>query len=302
MDLIVLILNWNAADDTVRCVQAIAAWKQLHPGIVVVDNASADDSCHKIARACPHAHLICNPINGGFAGGNNRGIEHALASGHDAPLLLLNNDARIDEQDAMRLLTSLRENRHIGLIGPLLFDDQHRDRLLSAGSRDPALHHHSHINQVPAGGPIRVVECVPGTVLLIRAQVFQAVGLLDEGYFFGSEIADLCLQARQHDLLSAIDTRASAFHNVARSLDFRSALYPYYIIRNRFLLIRKFHRKWRVPLYAFWTLYSLALATKVRAGGQRATARAIYWGLVDGLSGRFGGQNERILNKVRAER
>lgn len=302
MDLAIIILNWNAADDTVRCVQAIAAWQRLRPDIIVVDNASADDSCPVITRACPYVHLICNPINGGFAGGNNRGIEHVLASSQDAPLLLLNNDAQIDEQDTMRLLTSLRENPHIGLIGPLLFDTRHKDQLLSAGSRDPALHHHSHVARLPVGGPVHIVECVPGTVLLIRPEVFQTVGPLDEGYFFGSEIADLCLQARQHNLWSAIDTRASAFHNVARSRDFRNALYPYYIIRNRFLLIQKFHHKWRVPLRSFWTIYSLALAAKVRIGGQQAAARAIYLGLIDGLSGRFGGQNERVLSKIRAKR
>ncbi|MBN1580736.1 MAG: glycosyltransferase family 2 protein [Anaerolineae bacterium] len=302
MELTVLILNWNAADDTVRCVQQIATWQQLHPTILVVDNASSDGSREAITQACPDVKLLCNQVNGGFAGGNNLGIKHALASGSSAPLLLLNNDAQIGERDAIRLLQSLHENSQIGLIGPLLYDAQHKDRLLSAGSRDPALHHHSHIYHLPASGLIQIVECVPGTVILIRDQVFRTLGLLDEDYFFGSEIADLCLQARQHNILSAIDTRSKAFHHIERSLNFRSALYPYYIIRNRFLLIRKFHRKWRALLYAFWALYSLALACRVRIGRQRATARAIYFGLVDGLKGRFGGQNERILRQVRGER
>ena len=74
--------------------------------IVVVDNASADDSCAVIARECPQVHLICNSANEGFAGGNNRGIEVALTVG-DAPVLLLNNDASIAEDDTIRLMQTL---------------------------------------------------------------------------------------------------------------------------------------------------------------------------------------------------
>jgi GT2 family glycosyltransferase len=119
---------------------------------------------------------------------------------------------------------------------------------------------------------------------------------LDEDFFFGSEIADLCLQAREHGYLSAVDTRARAFHALGRSSDFRDTLYTYYIIRNRFLLIRKFHSRWKALFYGFWTLYSLALSLKVRLGGKQHTARAIDLGLIDGLRGRFGGQNERVLS------
>jgi hypothetical protein len=142
---------------------------------------------------------------------------------------------------------------------------------------------------------VAVVECIPGTVIMIRPDVFRTVGLLDEAYFFGSEVADLCLSARQHGYLSVIDTRARAWHRLERSSGFRQTLYPYYIIRNRFLLIQKFHRPWKLFFYSFWTVYSLLLAARVQLSGQPAMARAIRLGLRDGLQGRFGNQNERVL-------
>ncbi len=294
MGLAIIILNWNAAADTIRCVRKIASWRHLQPTILVVDNASTDGSPEVISRECPGVHLIRNSTNLGFAAGNNQGIVEALSTG-DAPILLLNNDAWIEENDVIRLLETLQTHEQIGLIGPLLFDAEQKDRLLAAGSKDPARHHHSHNYELPTGEPVQIVECVPGTVIVGRAEVFRTVGLLDEDYFFSSEVADLCLRARQHGYLSAIDTRARAFHDLGRSSKFRDVLHAYYIIRNRFLLIRKFHQKWKVLLYGFWTLYSLALSMKVQLNGKLSTAHAIRLGLLDGLRGRFGGQNERVL-------
>ena len=294
MDLAIVILNWNAAADTIRCVRQIAAWDRLKPTIWVVDNGSTDDSAELISHKCPDVRLIRNSANLGFAEGNNRGIREALTMGN-APILLLNNDALVEEDDVIRLLDTLQTDTQIGFVGPLLFDAEDRDRLLSAGGRDPARHHQSHILELPPGEPIRVVECVPGTVVLVRPEVFRKVGLLDEAYFFASEIADLCMRASQEGYVSAIDTRGRAFHNLGRSSDLRSTLYTYYIIRNRFLLIRKFHRNRKLVFYAFWTLYSVALSLKVQLSGEAATARAIRLGLLDGLRGRLGGQNHRVL-------
>jgi GT2 family glycosyltransferase len=276
------------------CLRHITAWERLRPTIWVVDNGSTDGSPEVIARECPQVHLIRNSDNLGFAGGNNRGIAEALATG-DAPILLLNNDAFIEEDDVIKLLDTLQADQRLGFVGPVLFDAERKDRLLSAGAKNPARHHQSHILELTPNGPVRFVECVPGTVVLVRAEVLRQVGLLDEAYFFASEVADLCMRASRHGYLSAVDTRARAFHNLSRSSNLRDILHAYYIIRNRFLLIRKFHRNWSALFYGFWTLYSLALSLKAQLDGKLATARAIRLGLLDGLRGRFGGQNERVL-------
>ena len=295
MELTVIILNWNAAVDTVHCAQYVAAWKHLQPTILVVDNGSTDGSAQVILRECPHVHLVRNATNRGFAGGNNRGIIESLAAG-DAPILLLNNDAFIEEKGVIRLLNTLLGDEQIGIIGPLIFDADRKDRLLVAGGKNPVLNHHSHILKLDPGEPVRMVDYVPGTVLLGRSELFRTVGLLDEDYFFNVEVADLCMRARRHGYVSVIDTRARAFHAVSRRpSSLRETLYVYYFIRNRFIYIHKFYESLRVPLVCFWGLYSLALAFKLQVCGNSATARAVRLGLIDGLEGRFGGQNERVL-------
>lgn len=294
MELTVVILNWNAAEDTVNCVRHIVAWQHLNPTILVVDNASGDDSREVIAREFPTIELISNTENLGFAGGTNRGISEALAVGN-APILLLNNDAFINEADVVRLLETLAENNRIGFIGPLLYDADQRDRLLSAGGKNPIKHHHTRILRLTPGEPVRLVEYVSGTAVIIRADVFRRVGLLDEDYFFSTELADLCMRARKESYQSAIDTRARAYHRLTRSSALRNTLYVYYIIRNRFIFIRNSPYKLKILFYIFWAVYSLMLSAKLFVSGQLATAQAVRIGLMDGLRGRYGGQNERVL-------
>lgn len=294
MDLAIIILNWNAAADTLRCLGDIAGWKRLQPAVWVVDNGSRDGSADVIAARWPGVHLIRNKTNLGFAGGNNCAIRQVLAAG-DAPILLLNNDAFVEEEHVLRMLETLRADAHIGFVGTLLLDADHPERVLAAGGKNPVWHHHTHIQKATSGGPVCTVEYVPGTVILVRPEVFRAAGLLDEDYFFAIEVADLCWQARRKGYRSVIDTRVRALHSLGRSSDLRDTLHVYYVIRNRFLFIRKFYRCRRVLLDGFWTLYSLALALKLALSGKHATCRAVRLGLQDGLRGRFGGQNERVL-------
>ena len=271
----------------------MVAWERLCPTVWVVDNGSAERDVAAVARACPEAHLIRNGTNLGFAGGNNRGIEAALETG-DAPILLLNNDAAVAEADVARLLETLQEDETVGFVGPLLFEAGQGGRLLAAGGRNPVLHHHSHILELEPGPAVRPVEYVPGTVLLARADVFRRVGLLDEDYFFTMEVADLCRRAARAGYRSVVDTRARAHHALERSSELRRTLHTYYIVRNRFLFIRKFYPRAGWFLFFVWSLYSLALFLKLLPT-QPDTARAVRLGWRDGLRGRFGDRNVQLL-------
>ncbi len=298
MKIAVIILNWNAAADTLRCVQHIATWQRLQPEVWVVDNASTDNSRDLIAQAAPRVHLIQNQTNLGYAGGNNQGVRRAIDSGADF-VMLLNNDAAINEESVLKLVDTLRNNPKIGIIGPLMYDADQRERLLNAGGQNLIRHLTSHITHTRMTERLQLVDYVPGTVLLSRADLFRTVGLLDEAYFFSGELPDFCERAKRQGFLSGIDTQAKAYHAVHRSSEFRETLYVYYIIRNRFRFIRKFCRFSKPFFMGFWTLYSVALAAKVRLNGQSHTATAIRLGLLDGLRGQFGGQNSRVLAACR---
>ncbi|MCA9927079.1 MAG: hypothetical protein KC419_01325, partial [Anaerolineales bacterium] len=80
---------------------------------------------------------------------------------------------------------------------------------------------------------------------------------------FSTELADLCLRGKKQGFLSAVERRARATHTVSRSADYRSSLYTYYIVRNRFLILRNHYRR-HLLLYLFWMAYSAALSFKLQ--------------------------------------
>jgi GT2 family glycosyltransferase len=290
----VVILNWNAATDTIQCIERIGSWQQIEPQIWVVDNASHDGSADMLARCCPQVHLIRNPVNQGFAGGTNRGLIAASAASA-APVLLLNNDAQVAEVALLQLGATLAADPSVGIVGSLLYQTTQPERLIAAGCKNPVLHIHNLNRTVPEQMPVFPVDYISGSVALVRASLFKTIGLLDETYFFYTEVADFCRRARQHGYRTVVNSRARAYHDLKRSSPLRSTLYTYYLIRNRFLYLRKFYRLARWPLTVFWALYSWALAAKLQVSGQPAAARAVWLGVNDGLLGRFGGQNERVL-------
>lgn len=293
MTLGIVILNWNQAGDTIACARQAQGWGIEDTRIWVVDNGSRPEEARALADALPGVEIILSPCNRGFAGGNNLALRAALEAGCRA-VLLFNNDAQAEGKAVAHLQRTLESHPEIGVIGPVLVDAANPDRVLSAGGRDIGRYISSHILQPIQAGALRVVDYVPGTCVIIRAEVLQTAGLLDEDYFFGGEVADLCARARQKGWLCAVDGSAVVRHAVHRSATIRRQLHVYYVIRNRFLYVCRFYRRWQVALFGFWTMYSLYMAGLAMAQRQPARARAILLGCADGWRGRFGGQNERV--------
>jgi GT2 family glycosyltransferase len=298
LDLSVVILNWNAREDTVRCVEQVRSWRTIRAGIWVVDNASDSREGEAVAAAFPEIEVLCSPENLGFAGGTNLGIAAALEVSQ-APLLLLNNDVFVDEADIVRLLQRLRLAPELGILAPVLYHATEKQRILSAGGRNPVLHRFHTLYELPESGGVSRVPSISGAAVIIRSTVFRSVGLLDESYYFASELADFCRRASRSGYISFVDPKAKAYHDIDRSSPFRQTLYVYYVVRNRFLYIRKFHRLTGLFLAATWAFYGGQQALRLRRAGRRATAKAISMGVVDGLRGRFGGQNDRVLDACR---
>jgi len=295
MNLAVVILNWNQAVATIRCVEAVAAWTQIAPDIWVVDNASQDGDRDLITKQCPTAHVLASAGNLGYAGGNNLALRRIMSSRADA-VLLLNNDAVIAEDQVQHLLTELETHPRLGVVGPLLDERCNHEHVFTTGGRDIARHLGTRHEYAAADLPALIathrlldVDYVPGTVALVRVEVFRSVELFDEDYFFSGEMADLCRRARAQGWTSAICTRAWAKHEPGGGA--RSTLYRYYTLRNRFLYSRKYYPS-RYALYAcFWSAVGLAMAACSLVRSRPAEARAAWRALRDGLSGRFGNRN-----------
>lgn len=219
MRLLVVILNYRSASLCVDCLRSLAPEVAAvgDARVVVVDAPSGDDSMARIGRAIDEngwrewCELRPLARNGGFAYGNNEAIRPALAAA-DPPryVLLLNPDTVIRPGAIRALLDFMDANPSAGIAGSRL---EHPDGApqrsafrfptvlselesgLRLGPVSKVLRKRVVAPPVPEGDePVRT-DWVAGASMIVRREVFDAVGLLDDGYFMYFEEVDFCLRA-----------------------------------------------------------------------------------------------------------
>lgn len=300
-DLSVIILNWREEQQTLRCVDALRHWDTLKPELIVVDNESSDKSRQVLGDALRTNELVCSRANLGYAGGNNLGIARALKSG--APfVLLLNNDAAIEETDMIRLVDRLRAGPRIAIVGPVLHERRQDGVQCHIGGRDIAqsvlTRKAAKLEDLPLlpGYPLADVDYVPGTVFLARRSAFEQIGFLDEDFFFSGEIADFCKRARDGGHRVCVDLDANARHDASEtSQAIRDTLYAYYSLRNRFLYAKKHYPSEQAKYLALWSSLCLVELGRALVAGKLRKAHAILLAVAHGCAGRFGNRNAAFL-------
>ena len=297
----VIIVNWRDEQQTLRCVAAFRRWTTLKPELVVVDNELSEKSWKGLSDVLAANELVRSQTNLGYAGGNNLGIAWALHSG--APfVLLINNDATIQETDTIRLIDRLRENPRIAVIGPVLREWSERGVQLCIGGKDIAQNvltrQAAELRDLPCmpGYPLNDVDYVPGTVFLTRRSAFEQIGHLDEDFFFSGEIADFCKRARDGGHRVCVDLESEALHDARKTPHtVRETLYVYYSLRNRFLYAKKYYPSEKAKYLVLWSSLCIVEFSRALAAGKLRKARAILLALAHGCAGRFGNRNAAFL-------
>lgn len=291
----VVILNWNNCKETQECVSRLNGL-EVPCEIFVVDNNSICD-IGNASKTTGQYRLLRSEVNRGFSGGNNLGIRAAMERECDL-VLLCNNDAYIEKKDLCILQEAMASDARVGVIGPVLHEAS-TGNILSTGGRDIGWHYFTHDKILHDTSVPYDVDYVPGTIALMRTAVLNAVGLFDERYFFSGEMADLCQRIKGYRTGGgryrvAIHPKARAMHALHISSEARESVYVYYIVRNRFLYIRKYHLKYFPVLYVYWVYMDLRHVAAVWRQGKRTAARTILRGMVDGLLGRFGNRSHYL--------
>lgn len=219
--LLVAIVNYRTPELTIACLRSLApeVERTRSTRVVVADNASGDESVERIARAIEAegwsewASLLPLERNGGFAFGNNAVIAPALrgdrASRPDH-VLLLNSDTRVQDGALGALVAFLDDHPEVGIAGSRLEDPdgthQHsRFRFHSVWSELDSGLKLGFVTRLLGDRVVapRLVETphpidwVAGASMIVRREVFEAIGLLDDAYFLYFEEADFCLKARR---------------------------------------------------------------------------------------------------------
>jgi GT2 family glycosyltransferase len=207
MDLSVIIVNYNTEGLLRECIGRLrAACQGLAVNIVIVDNASRDNSVALIRSEFTDCELIVNTVNVGFGRANNQGLP--LARGRY--LLLINTDAFVAPDSIRRTMAYMDEHPRCGILGVKLVG---RDGRLQPSARYFPTPWNQFLVRTGLAGVFRgtrlvddmdwghdeVRDCdwVPGCYYLVRREVTEEVGLFDPRFFLYYEEVDHCFAAKK---------------------------------------------------------------------------------------------------------
>jgi GT2 family glycosyltransferase len=298
----IVLVNFNGLEDTRRCLRTLAA-QAVRTRTVVVDNASAADALPELRREFPGCDLVRNPVNGGWAGGNNVGIRHALARGAGR-VVLLNNDTVVAPDFTARLEAAAAAHPVYGIIGPVIrrLEPPHEvmtDGVIFNGPAEPGFFQRKAVPLVHSTvPPVTQVDIVNGCCMVVRTEVFERIGLIDERFFLVHEESDFCLRARRAGFRLGVLGEALVWHKGSSAFSRTGKrLQRYYDTRNLCLLLAKHATRpgARRPGRARWEFlkYSYQRYAIECDAGHADAADAVLEGLSDALLRHFGPYRQR---------
>ncbi len=270
----IVIVNWNGWEMTLQCLAALKASRldAFDWHAYLVDNASTDASIEHFADLGPNVTLVRSPINGGWTGGNNLGVEHALRGDHRF-VLLLNNDAMLEANALCELMRAHAERvTERPILGCLQRKDDGEGLTFITVDIDPRtgliVDPSAERKQALLKERFIPTPIVNGAALFAHRSVFEEMGPFDERFYLNFDEADWCLRAaaRGHGLYTLRDS--VIFHSGNKSIGGASSpLQTYFVFRNHLL----FSEKHGTPMQR------LRVARAVLARLRDVTGRESWW-------------------------
>ncbi len=294
----VIILSWNTRELLDQALDSVFA-SVAEPStleVIVVDNGSEDGSPAMVETKYPQVQLIVCEENLGFAGGNNRG----LASATGDSIVLLNSDTVVLPGAFSTLSAYLHKHPHVGMVGPKLLNADGTTQ--SSRRRFPALpvlffestwlqglaSKKSLQRYYFADMPDSIaheVDWVTGAVMMVRREVVDDVGGLDEGFFMYSEELDWCHRICDAGWAIAYTPEAEVIHYGGKSSDKVVPARHIYFQSSKVRYTRKYYGRWAAAALRTWLLgqyaWQVALEGSKWCVGHRRELRATrvkaYW-------------------------
>lgn len=231
VDLSIVIVNWNTCKELRACLRSLDGTNGVKSEVIVIDNASSDDSVSMVRDEFPWVKLIAHDANSGFAKGSNLGI--AASSGRYVLLLNPDCEARPGAMDALvrfgdvhtdagifglKVLNSdgsiQHSCRHAPTLGAVIFRNPVLGRLFPDNpyTREYLLTSWNHDTVIE-------IDWVSGAALVMRRELIDDIGVLDERFYMYCEDMDLGYRAKQNGWKVLYFPDAVVTHAKGRSSD-----------------------------------------------------------------------------------
>ncbi|BBW97701.1 glycosyltransferase family 2 protein [Geobacillus sp. FSL W8-0032] len=250
-DVAIIILNWNAYNDTFECLKSLEHLTYPHFHVFLVDNASQDGSFDKLQQDYKDGkfHIpitfIQTGANLGFAGGNNVAIKQAYHQGYQY-FWLLNNDTVVDPNALTPLVETLENDKQVGIVGSKIYYYGTNKIWFAGGKVNTWTGKTKHIGikeeDVGQYDQLREVDYITGCSLGFRREILETVGYMCEDYFLYYEETDWNVRAKLYGWKIKYVPRSLVHHKVSASSGGEKNLSPivaFYDIRNGYWFVKR---------------------------------------------------------------
>lgn len=231
----IVVLNYNGWRDTIDCLRSLQKLEYPSFKVLVVDNDSQNDSVVQILEIFPDTELLQTDRNLGFAGGNNRGIEHLGLQNFDF-FWLLNNDTVIAPHALAGLINVAMADPLVGAVGSVLLDMRSPSKVLAWGGGRLFLNWG---HQRLMDSPSQNLSYLSGASMLLRSEALDQVGLLDDTYFFLWEDVDLSLRLSSAGWKLNVSDESKVWHKEGGTSEAYSPFRMEQHARGLVILLRK---------------------------------------------------------------
>ena len=280
----VVILNWNGEKFLNQFLPVLLRNTQL-PGvdIYVADNASTDNSLSLIEEQFPTVKTVVLDKNYGFAGGYNK----ALAQINADYFVLLNSDVEVTENWLQPLLNYMNENADVAACQPKIKSFYNRDYFEHAGASGGFIDYLGFpfcrgrvvgTAEMDRGQYDTVIDVfwTTGACLLIRSELYNQVGGLDDEFFAHMEEIDLCWRLRSRGFRIVCIPQSTVFHVGGGTLHVEHPHKTYLNFRNNLLMLYKnLPQKSLSNIMRWRKLFDYAAAFQLFVTGKPQNAKSV---------------------------
>jgi GT2 family glycosyltransferase len=269
----VIVLNWNGWQDTVACLKSLKKQTYFDMNLVVIDNASSDNSVSEIKASFPDVTLLQSGANLGFGGGCNVGIKYAMSRG-DNFVWLINSDATAHPDALSALVRVATSDTTLASVGSAVYEAETREQLQFWGGGRVGLLSGRCKNLLVPENP----DFISGASILLRCTALTEVGLFDESSFFMYwEDADLSFRLRKAGWGLAVAEDSIVWHKQSASLGKYNPTLERYFVQSGVRFLRRYSP---IPFLPISIMLFRSLSKRLLMG-QFGRIRAVMRGFLD---------------------
>ncbi len=240
----IVIVNWNKKEFVISLLSSLSDLDYSNFDVIVVDNASSDDSVKAIKSKFADITLIENSENLGGTGGFNTGLEYALEKDIYQYIWLLDNDVNLRTDTLTNLIKPMEEDKQVGIAGSRIVDLNNKDMTVECGSvfrKDIIAVEPIYRNKKNLDTEHKIVDVdyVAICSALVRSSALQRTGIMDIRHFFFWDDMDWGLQFKKYGY-RVVAIPDSVVYHPAFTEKRNSFTDFYYGTRNSLLTYSKF--------------------------------------------------------------